>query len=271
MAAPQCGAADRLTLPTDSSPMRPLLRVASALTLALAPVVFLQGRRVRRSVPRLPEAPEPHEGVARGEGAPLHLVILGESTAAGVGARSHARGLAGWTATGLAAQTGRPVHWRAVGRSGASARTTTAELVPRLAGGRADVVVVALGVNDVLQLRRSAAWAADVAALVEAVRAAVGPVPVLLCGVPPVGRFPALPHPLRGVLGLRARLLDTALRRVGGTAEGAHHVPLPPLRGGHFFCEDRFHPSEEGYAVWGRALGRAAAPLLRDLPPARGV
>lgn len=252
--------------------MRPLLRAASVLTLALAPVVLLQGRRMRRRIPRLPEAPEPHEGVVAGTGTPLHLVVLGESTAAGVGARSHARGLAGWTAAALRAETGREVRWRAVGRSGASARTTAAELVPRLAGGRADMVVVALGVNDVLQLRRSAAWAADVAALTDAVRAAVGPVPVLLSGVPPVGRFPALPNPLRGVLGLRARLLDAALRRVGDSAEGVSYVPLPVLAGGHLFCEDGFHPSEEGYAVWGRALGRAAAPLLpRDLPSSRGV
>jgi lysophospholipase L1-like esterase len=87
-----------------------------------------------------------------------------------------------------------------------------------------------------------------------------------------VGRFPALPHPLRGVLGLRARLLEAALHRLARGTDGAVHVPLPALAGNHFFCEDRFHPSEEGYAVWGRAMGRAAAAALpRDLPPTPGV
>ncbi|HLM69468.1 MAG TPA: hypothetical protein VK358_18145, partial [Longimicrobium sp.] len=58
------------------------LRLASTLgTALLAPVLVLQGKRVRRTTPRLPEAAGPRTGAVAGRGAPVRLLVLGESTA----------------------------------------------------------------------------------------------------------------------------------------------------------------------------------------------
>ncbi len=51
----------------------------------------------------------------------LRLLVVGESTAAGVGATDQARGLARWTAETVAALSGRAVAWRVLGRNGATA------------------------------------------------------------------------------------------------------------------------------------------------------
>jgi lysophospholipase L1-like esterase len=242
-----------------------VLRLASTLSIALlAPVLVAQGRRVRRSTPRLPEAPGPTSGETAGDGVPVRLLVLGESTAAGVGAANHREGLAGQVAESLGEATGRPVHWRVLGRNGATAATTRESLLAPAADVVADVVVVALGVNDTLRLHAPARWTADLRRLIEDVRARCGRVPVILASVPPMGRFPGLPQPLRGVLGLRATVLDRAAARLAGELEAVHHipVPLPPEEVARFFCADRFHPSPHGYARWGAALGRAAAPAL---------
>lgn len=241
------------------------LRLASTFSAALlAPVLVAQGRRVRRTTPRLPEAPGPRAGEVAGRGAPVRLLVLGESTAAGVGAADHQEGLAGQVARSLAEAAGRPVHWRVLGRNGATAATTRDVLLARATDVAADVVVVALGVNDTLRLHGPARWTADLRRLVDDVRARCGPVPVVLASVPPMGRFPGLPQPLRGVLGLRAALLDRAAARLAAQLDAVHHVavPLPPEEVGRFFCADRFHPSPHGYAQWGAALGRAAAAVL---------
>src|SRR5215213_1408517 len=101
-------------------------RIVAAAAFPLLPVLFVQGRGVRRRTPRLPDAAGATEGVVPGRGEPLRLVVLGESTVAGIGAAAHERALTGCVAAALARATGRPVRWRAAGRSGASAREATA-------------------------------------------------------------------------------------------------------------------------------------------------
>lgn len=248
------------------------LRVASSASLVLFPVLLSQGMRVRRTTPRLPEAPGEREGVTPGDGPPLRLLMIGESTAAGVGAESHVDGLPGLTARALAERVERAVAWRVLGRNGATARAALTDLLTPAADVRADVAVIVLGVNDTLRFHSPARWRRDLEALVAAVRERCGPVPVVLAGVPPVGRFPALPQPLRGVLGLRAALLDHTARRLAGALPDTRHVGTPVLDASvdAYFCADRFHPSPLGYAAWAAALGESAAALIttnRDPAP----
>ena len=56
-------------------------------TLALLPVVVLQGLKVRKNTPRLAEASGDRAGIC-GQGQPLSLLILGDSAAAGGGVES---------------------------------------------------------------------------------------------------------------------------------------------------------------------------------------
>lgn len=236
-------------------------RSVAAAAFPLLPLLFVQGLGVRRRTPRLPDAAGPAQGIVPGAGEPLRLVVLGESTVAGVGAATHQTALTGRVAASLARETGRAVRWRAVGRSGATARQV-AELAAALPDAAADAVVLALGVNDALSFRRPARWADDVAALIRTVRARVGPAPVLLAAVPPMHAFPALPHPLRAILGARARLLDDAQARLPARLPAVAHVPMWVDPAPHLFCSDGFHPSEAGYAAMGERLGEALTALL---------
>ena len=63
-------------------------------TVALAPLLFWQGRRVRAEVPRLPEPEGERSGIA-GTGAVLRVLVVGDSAAAGVGAATQAEALSG--------------------------------------------------------------------------------------------------------------------------------------------------------------------------------
>lgn len=63
-------------------------------TLALLPILLIQGRKVRKNTPRLLEAGGEREGTT-GEGQPLSLLILGDSAAAGVGVDTQQDALSG--------------------------------------------------------------------------------------------------------------------------------------------------------------------------------
>jgi lysophospholipase L1-like esterase len=82
--------------------------------------------------------------------------------------------------------------------------------------------------------------------------------------------FPALPSPLRHMLGLRASVLDRAAIRWARANVAVAHVPhprVPHVQVSDVFCADGFHPSALGYSQWGAALAAAASDILRG--PAR--
>ena len=91
---------------------------------------------------------------------------------------------------------------------------TTADMLARLRHGPAqgyDVVVTSLGVNDVTGRVSLSDWRRRQGELVDLLTTGFGARHVLLSGLPPMHRFPALPQPLRWYVGSRARDLDRAL------------------------------------------------------------
>lgn len=235
--------------------------LATVLTPPLLPVLVAQGYWLRKTTPRLPDAAGPREGVVGvdgGDGESLKLIALGESTVAGMGARTHQTGLAGPLAFALSRQTKRRVKWSVVARSGINARDCRTELAPQLKGMNADVVVIALGVNDTIELHTARRWMNDVERLIDAVRDEVGDAQVLLSGVPPMDCFPALPQPLRFVLGARSASLERATVELTKRLRRVEHVPFAIEKDcKELFCEDGFHPSERGYQLWAEQLAAA--------------
>lgn len=227
-----------------------------------APVLLVQGRRVRATTPRLPEAGGPATGSVPGAGSPLRIAVVGESTAAGVGAVRHSEALPGFLASEVAARTDRAVAWSVHARTGYRAADVRRELLGGLA---ADVAVVAIGVNDLLAGRPLARFERDVAELVTAIRTAAGAeVPVVLSGMPPLGRFPSLPQPMRAILGWRAHAMDRRLARVARRLPAVRHCPFDlPSDTDDFFGADGFHPGPDGYRQW----ARQCAPIVLGLVP----
>ena len=233
--------------------------LATLLTPPLLPLLLAQGLWVRRRTPRLPDAAGPLQGTTAGNGEPLRLIALGESTVAGVGARTHETALTGELAKVLSRDTKRGADWRVVARTAINARQSRLELVPQLAGDRADVVLVALGVNDTIEFHSARRWAADLENLLDAIRVQVGDVPILLSGVPPLDCFPVLPKPLSLALGARSAALEVAAIKLARRMKQVMHVPFQ-IDGDNcteLFCEDGFHPSELGYKLWAEQLADA--------------
>jgi lysophospholipase L1-like esterase len=226
------------------------------MAAVLAPVLLGQGIRVRRRTPVLPEAAGPRHG-SSGAGEPLRLVVLGESTAAGVGVDRIEDGLTGRFARELADRTGRQVRWTLCARSGATAAHARHALLPAAVLEPSDLALVVLGVNDTLRLTGRTAWRRTVATVVADLRATGSR--VLLAGVPDLGTFTGLPQPLRAVLGSQSRMLDAELRALAdGTA--VQHAPTPALTALEApFAEDGFHPGAAAYRMWGAQLADVAA------------
>jgi lysophospholipase L1-like esterase len=236
----------------------PLAWVAAA---PIAPWLMVQGRRVRRVIPVLPEPPGDRHGRwrlagPRGRASTLPVLLLGDSSMAGVGASHQHQALSG----ALGALVHQPegsleVAWQVQARTGWRTRDSLAALSAAAVAEHAAIVVVALGVNDVTALQSARGFRADVRRLSAYLRDIRGARRVFWCGLPPVHRFSALPQPLRAVLGRKAIELDAVLR-----ALGPDYLPMPAQLDDDWIASDGFHPGPLAYQAWARAI----APDLRE-------
>ena len=230
------------------------------LKLVLAPLLVAQALATRRRAPELPEAGGPRHGVA-GEGETLRLLIVGDSSAAGVGVRTQDEALAGHLTRTLAAAAQRRVRWQLVARSGITTAQAL-ELVQRERPHAADIGVVVLGVNDVVDQVPSHRAVAQRAALADWLLAHTGVRHVVFAPLPPMHEFPLLPQPLRWIAGADARRHDDAMARWAATRSDVSHVPISLNLGVQNMADDGFHPGEPVYRACGEALGHFIAARL---------
>lgn len=237
--------------------------------MALGPMLLVQGRRTRLKALRLPEAAGPRTGL---EGDPeagdaLRLLVVGDSSAAGVGVEHQHQALAQPAAQRLAARTGRPVRWQLVARSGIH----TGEALTLAAASNlepADVVVIALGVNDVTSQRLGRRFIADYRALSDHLVARTGARVVIVNGVPPMHVLPQVPQPLRWYLGQCAFRNDAALAAWVRTRPTHEYLPLQWAARPEQFAPDGYHPGPGQYAQWAVVVAERAALRLGAQVPA---
>lgn len=210
------------------------------------PLLFGQGVWVRRTAMRLPEPRGPREGVI-GEGPDLRLLITGDSTAAGVGVRSQSRALSGLITRALAPHF--RTEWQLIAKTGATTLTTL-QTLQRTPPRRADIAVLALGVNDITSGARLSAWIDRKAALFDYLKTRVGVEHIYVSGIPPMGEIPLLPNPLRWALGHRAAEFDTALRRLCAETPGTTWLTVDVRLTRVNMAADLYHPGPGVYEQW---------------------
>lgn len=228
--------------------MRALIR------LLLGPVLLWQGARVRRTILRLSEPDGPRQGGVSGP----RILILGDSAAAGVGVAQQEAALSGRLVAALAPLA---IRWRVLATTG----WTTADGLAALetfGDDRFDAAIVCLGVNDVTTETGIARWLETYSRVLDRLADRHGVTRAYLCGLPPMGRFPALPQPLRWYMGLQADAHDRALAELAARRDWTRHIPvesnLPPSAA----AADGFHPGPLVYAELGQ---RYAAAIRTDI------
>lgn len=226
-----------------------LRRLSRVVAIPLAPVLLVQARYLRRAIPRLPDAARPWIGPRGGE-RPIRLLVLGDSTAAGVGTDTQDDALPGNLARQFAKHFGRGTEWTALGENGATARDLLERFIDEAASASYDVVFLSIGANDALGLRPRRAFSRDVRQLVDRLREASPDAVILVSLMPRFDRFASLLNPLRWNLALHAASLDDGARAAVAGLRGVFTIPKPPPYTPEFWASDGFHPGPSGYREW---------------------
>lgn len=189
---------------------------------------------------------------ADGEGPPIALGMMGDSLAVGYGADSSIGAPGVVIAEGLAEASGRPVVLTNVAEVGAESIALIAQLAHLRAVATPDVVVIMIGANDVMHVRRltDALW--PLSETIRQLRRGGAQVVVATC--PDLGTVHPFSQPLRFFAHWYSRALATgqvivALRAGGRTVSLADTLgPLFRLDPDDLFSpRDHLHPSSAGY------------------------
>jgi acyl-CoA thioesterase I len=186
-----------------------------------------------------------HNDRVLAENGPL-WVVLGDSTAQGLGAPSPMGGYVGQVLAGLRERTGEPWRVLNLSLSGALIRDVLRDQLSRIPAG-AEMVTCGIGANDILYSTPSKVLA-DLRGLIGAVPGGTVvldlPLPTGIWGI--LGRA-SVPYVAR----INSTIREAAAARGLPVAEVSAHF-LPPWAGK--FGPDNFHPSQDGYRDWARAL-----------------
>ena len=232
-----------------------------AARITLFPLLAWQGYATRRRSIKLPDATGRREGVT-GSGPDLHMLIVGDSSAAGVGTSHQEEALLGHMRKRLS-QTN-TVHWTLDAVTGA----TTAETMQRLLDRPAqhfDVVSVSLGVNDITTLVPLPIWLKRYRRLLDLLHDKFGAQVICVSGIPKMEYFPLLPQPLRWVLGAQANRFDRNLRKMIVRRPNCRFVEMDFRPDPSLMSIDGYHPGPKIYAAWGGKVFRAIRDDVRKL------
>lgn len=229
--------------------------LAGAAAIApFAPFLILQGQITRWKVGILPDAAGVRFGMAGQGEAAAKLFVIGESTVAGLGARTHEFALAGQFARYLSEHLGRAVEWHVLGRNGVTARRTIDELVPHMPDEPFDYILVGIGGNDVMKLSSPIKWRRDMLELLGILRAKHPEAVIFISNCPMIILSPIMPEPIKSILWELSKMHDANIREFTRGMDRVFYYPQPvdvTLEG---FFADGIHPSEQGYADWSRAM-----------------
>ena len=250
--------------------MSPVIRLKYILgvimALPLLPVLLIQGKRVRKGVPRLPEA-KGNQGRAfhPNYDTTLNLLVLGESTMAGVGVETHEQGFAGELGRTIVEGSETNVDWKVYAQSGYTAEDLRNKILPGISETVVDLIVIGLGGNDTFNLNTPLVWKRQVQLLLDGLKEKFGDTPVVFSNMPPISYFPAFTPLMRFFLGNLVEIFGEVLEALVSDQKNVYYYSrkitledwierLNVAAKPEDFFSDGVHPSELTYQTWARDL-----------------
>jgi len=241
--------------------------IGSLISLPILPVMYFQAKKIRKKIPKL-TVPNDMEGNEGNGDKAIHLLIIGESTMAGVGAKENKSGFAGHLARYLSAAIDQVVQWKVIAKSGYTAKMVRDKLITKdLVVNPPEVIVIGLGGNDSFTLNSPKKWKQHTLDLIKILKSKFPKAPIVFIGMPPIKDFPVFTKSMKFVLGNLAEIFGEEMKAIAANANGVYYMEEkislqkwlkqenkngPTSLSNHDFFSDGVHPSELTYRIWAR-------------------
>ncbi len=195
--------------------------------------------------------------------APLRMVAIGDSMIAGCGVDDQAHGFTPDLAAVFSRVLNRSIAWESYGKLGATVRRVRYRLLPEVEG-RADLLVLCAGSNDLMARRSLEEWRTDLAAAIDEAKRLSDNIVVFSAGQ--LYRSPSLGKALRQVI---KRMTDEQTAASKAICEQKQVLFLDMTHEDvhadqeRFYAHDNFHPSDYGYSYMAECTATMAGDWLK--------
>ncbi len=247
----------------------------SLMALPLLPFMYLDSKRIRSSVPKLPEAQCPEGLIDIGSSKTLTIIMLGESTVAGVGVKTHQQGFAGTFANEIATKLQTSVRWKVYAKSGYTAKQVKNLIVPKITESTADLIIIGLGGNDAFTLNTPRIWKKNVQHLIGQLQLMYPNTAIAFTNMPPIKEFPAFTKLIKFTIGNLVEIHGQELQNLTENQENIYYnsevitiknwtKELNLANHPSDFFSDGVHPSKLTYQVWAKDFTNFILKQIKD-------
>jgi lysophospholipase L1-like esterase len=205
------------------------------------PFLVYQAKKVRKSSPKLPSQ---SALLTLGQGE-KHVVLLGESTVAGVGASSESTTLAG----NFSRIFGESYQIETIGKKGLRVKEAFSLYLrhKKSRSKKSEGVILFLGANDCFLLTSPQVFKKELKSLIQQIRVDTNAEWIYLAAIPPVHLFPAFSEQMRSFLSKQRAYLQREMEDIASNEPMVIYHPIPMDLQPEFFSTDGVHPSDLGY------------------------
>lgn len=232
-------------------------------SIPLLPIIYFQGKKIRKKIQFLPEAKNPEGFVNIDSDKNLRILFIGESSFAGVGVENHKNGFAGHFSNEFGKEFQHNINWKVYAKTGYNIAKIQRKIIPVINENACDLLVIGIGGNDTFELTQPKPWRESVQILINDLQKKFPETPILFAQLPTIEVFPAFTKQMKFVLGnhkdLLARHLNIQVLKNKNTYFPTEKINvkewLGKLKEGQTaseFFSDGIHPSEICYEWWAK-------------------
>lgn len=190
----------------------------------------------------------------------LNMVVLGDSTAQGIGASSALKGFVGVVSDRIQTDFSKSVRLYNFSVSGAVVSDVLHKQLPLASTlNDADIVIIAVGPNDIIRLKNLDESLAEYAKILDSL--AISPEKIVIANTPPLDR--------RSISSTTIDQWNANIEKLakqsGVRVADIHTVILPRKDDHRIYSGDFFHPSNAGYELWADAFMIEVSKVLSRL------
>lgn len=232
-------------------------------SIPLLPIIYFQGKKIKKEIQLLPEAKDPEGSVNANSDQTLKVLFIGESSFAGVGSDFHKNSFAGHFSRELSAAFTYNIDWKVYAKTGYNVEKVHQRIIPKIIETQCDLVVIGIGANDSFEFTQPKKWLENIQLLIDSLRNKFPETPISFAQLPTIEAFPALTKEMQFVLGNHKDLLAQYLYCQASKNKNIYFPTnkvdiqkwmklLNDNQTISDFFSDGIHPSELTYNMWAK-------------------
>lgn len=244
-------------------------RLNGIVSWLLSPIALYLGLKVRSRTPRLlPPSGAKTGHIGKAGTTTYKILIIGDSSAAGVGVDDISESIGPQLAQILHHKTGATVSWRIAGANSAISEEVRDHVVPHLQRDTYTHIVLCVATNDMKNFLTDRRFKKGFGGLLYALHAKWPDTPIIWTPMLDMTTVPGLPPLLCRILQMRADIIN---RRGRQLCRERHAIVAPRLDSTDpaGFSVDGFHASAAGYHYWAGVLAQTILDQADIEKPAR--